>query len=163
MVRTFTRAAALLAILAGLIAPGAAFAAARRTAPADSTAIRATLDSLNAACARRDSVAFDALFDDDDRVLFAGSDSGEVFHGRAGVRTFRRFLFAMPFTFSFDLAAVTLGADGASGWAYVDGNMIHARPGRPATRRPYRFSVAMIRRGHTWKWQMFHGAVPGGE
>lgn len=86
-----------------------------------------------------------------------------MFHGRTGLATFRRFLFSMPFTFSFDLAQVSLGADGASGWAYVDGNMIHARPGRPATRRPYRFSVAMVRRGGAWKWQMFHGAVPGGE
>lgn len=130
---------------------------------ADSVAIRATLDTLNAVCARRDSVAFDALFDAHEPLLFVGSSEGEEFHGRAGVTAFRRFLFSMPFVFSFDLAHVTIGCERDHGWAYFDGRMLRRAPSGKEGGNRYRFLIAMVKRDGAWKWQAFHGSVPGGE
>lgn len=129
----------------------------------DTLGMRATLDTLNAVCARRDSVAFDALFDASEPLLFVGSSEGEEFHGRAGVARFRRFLFSMPFVFSFDLAHVTLRCDGDHGWAYFDGHMLRRAPSGKEGGNRYRFFVAMVKRDGAWKWTAFHGAVPGGE
>lgn len=50
---------------------------------------------------------------------------------------------------------------------FVDGNMIRtvdrgANAGR-VSKRPYRFSIAMVKKAGHWKWELFHGAVPGAE
>lgn len=163
----FAAALTLASLVSLATAPAAhadARAGARAHANADSLAIRATLDSLNAACARRDTTAFMSLWDDaDDRLLFVGSSKPEVFHGHAGIRRFRRFLFSMPFVFSFDLANVTIRSDGHFGWAYVDGKMFRTAPDGHASNTDYRYLVVLVKRGHAWKWQAFDGSVPGDE
>ncbi|MFN8587144.1 MAG: nuclear transport factor 2 family protein [Candidatus Eisenbacteria bacterium] len=156
----------VLPLFVGVLALASPAVSAAKPAPganADSVAIRATLDTLNAVCARRDSVAFDALFDSREPLLFVGSSEGEEFHGRPGVRRFRRFLFSMPFVFSFDLAHVTIRSDGDHGWAYFDGRMLRRSPSGKEGGNRYRFLIAMEKRGGAWKWTAFHGAVPGGE
>jgi uncharacterized protein (TIGR02246 family) len=129
--------------------------------------IRATLVRLNAACAARDLAAFMALFEDGDDILFVGSDAGEVFRGREAVSRFMEKLFGLPFVFSFDLQDVTLRQDGDFAWAFVGGSMIRSgdqgsSAGKVA-RSPYRFSISMARREGQWRWQLFHGSVPGSE
>ena len=108
-----------------------------------------------------------ALFEDSDDILFVGSDAKEVFRGRAATSEFMKQLFGLPFTFSFDLANVTIEQNGNAAWAFVDGNMIHTRDkGSTAgkvTRMPYRFSIAMANNEGRWRWQLFHGSVPGAE
>jgi ketosteroid isomerase-like protein len=163
MIRILTRATVVSTTIGCLLFTPPLASTAAAVTPTDTAGIRATLDSLNSACARRDSTALTALFDDDDRILLVGSSAGEVFHGRDGVARFRRFLFSLPFVFSFDLAQVTIRSEGRFGWAYVDGDMIHTRADGRTTRRPYRFSLAMVKRAHVWKWQIFHGSVPGSE
>jgi uncharacterized protein (TIGR02246 family) len=134
----------------------------------DKDAIQATLFAMNAACATRDLAEFMALFDDSDDILFVGSDGGEVFHGKAPVRDFMAQLFGLPFTFSFDLANLTVHQDGDTAWAFVDGNMIHTidkgSSAGKVRRMPYRFSIAMVNRGEgRWRWQLFHGSMPRAE
>jgi ketosteroid isomerase-like protein len=162
MFRPFVRAAVLLvAVLLACAASHSSASAAPQQAP--DAEVRAALDSLNSACVRRDTTAFMSLFDDGDEILVVGSDTGEVFHGRAEVARFRGFLFRMPFVFSFDLARVTIRREGRFAWAYVDGDMLHTRDDGKVSRRPYRYSLALVQRGSAWKMQMFHGSVPGGE
>lgn len=129
----------------------------------DDTAIRASLDTLNAVMARRDVPAMMALFDDGDDILLVGSDTGEVFHGRTAVAGFIQALCGLPFVFSFETPNVTIRQTGRSAWVFVDGSMVHTRDSGQVTRSPYRFSVAMVKRGHLWRWQLFHGSVPRGE
>lgn len=145
-------------VAAFLPAPGAAAAA-----TADDAAIRASLDSLNAVMARRDVPAVMALFDDDDDILLVGSDTGEIFHGRKAVAGFIKALCGLPFVFSFDMPDVTVRRTGRSAWVFVDGAMVHTRDNGKVTRAPYRFSIAMVKRGREWRWQVFHGSVPGAE
>jgi ketosteroid isomerase-like protein len=150
----------LLVVCAGslLPTPGSALAA-----TADDVAIRAGLDTLNAAMARRDVPAVMALFDDNDDILLVGSDTGEVFHGRSAVAGFIKALCGLPFVFSFEMPDVTTRRTGRSAWVFVDGAMVHSRDNGKVTRSPYRFSVAMVQRGRAWRWQVFHGSVPGAE
>ena len=133
------------------------------TTLADRTEILQNLASLNEVCARRDSAAFMAMFDDSDEILFVGSDKGEVFRGRAGVAAFIKILFGMPFTFSFEMPETTVRRQRDFAWAFVDGVMVRTGAAGEVSRNPYRFAVAMVRRGSTWKWQFFNGSVPGGE
>jgi ketosteroid isomerase-like protein len=138
--------------------PDSAFAAVK-----DDAAIRATLSTLNEVMARRDAPALMALFDDDDDILLVGSDTGEVYHGRIAVAGFIKALCGLPFVFSFETPDVTIRQEGRSAWVFVNGTMVHTRDNGQVTRRPYRFSVAMVKRGQAWRWQLFHGSVPGGE
>ncbi|HQU34783.1 MAG TPA: nuclear transport factor 2 family protein [Thermoanaerobaculaceae bacterium] len=134
-----------------------------RTTAADRAEIRSNLASLNTVCAARDLPGFMGLFEDSDDILFVGSDKGEVFQGRTAIARFMAKLFALPFTFSFDMQQVVIKRSGPFAWAYVDGNMVHTGDNGQAKKMPYRFSVAMVRTGGAWKWQLFDGAVPGGE
>lgn len=136
--------------------------------PNDERAIRNTLEELNAACAARDLPSFLALFDDeDDKVLFVGSDAAEVFRGKGAAGNFMKTLFDLPFTFGFDLATVTIRRTGDSAWVFVDGHMIRTGDRGPTTgkvvRDRYRFSITMVRRGPGWRWQLFHGSIPARE
>jgi SnoaL-like domain len=126
-------------------------------------AVSASLDSMNPLLARRDLPGFMALFEDTDDILLVGSDTGEVFRGRARVAGFLKQLYALPFTFSFDMTNVTIQRHADSAWAFVGGAMVHTAADGTATKRPYRFSIAMVKVGQTWRWQLFHGSVPGGE
>jgi len=133
----------------------------------DAAAIRQTLIDMNTLCAARYARGFMALFDDREDILFVGSDKGEIFRGKDGVKQFTEILFAMPFVFSFDLQNVSISQDGNSAWVFVDGNMIHTgdrgESAGKVSKKPYRFSIAMMKKGGLWKWQLFHGAVPGSE
>jgi uncharacterized protein (TIGR02246 family) len=133
----------------------------------DADAIRGTLVALNAACAARDLPAFMALFDDDDAVVFVGSAENEVFRGKAAAGHFMQVLFELPFTFSFDLKDTTIRQTGDTAWVFVDGHMIRTgdRGGTAGkvVRDRYRFSIAMVRKDGRWRWQLFHGSVPGRE
>jgi uncharacterized protein (TIGR02246 family) len=135
--------------------------------PNDREAILATVSALNAACAARDLAAFVALFDNNGDILFVGSDKGEVFRGREAAKGFMQGLYGLPFVFSFDLETVVMHQDGDQAWVFVDGNMVRTGDRGDAVgkvgRSPYRFSIAMVRRGGSWRWQMFHGSVPGME
>jgi len=133
----------------------------------DQISIRSTLDALNLACANRDIGGFMELFSDTDDILFVGSDKGEVYLGRKATADFMQMLFGLPFVFSFDLNNVTLRQDGNSAWIFSDGNMIHTgdkgkAQGKVST-KPYRFSVTLLKHDGKWKWQLFHGSVPGAE
>lgn len=142
--------------------------AGRASAPVaakDEAAIRQTLVDMNTLCAARDAKGFVALFDSRDDVMFVGSDKDEVFRGPDGVKKFTAMLFGAPFVFSFDLKDVSISQDGDFAWVFVDGNMIHtgdrgASVGKNSV-KSYRFSVAMVKKSGHWKWQLFHGAVPG--
>ncbi len=125
--------------------------------------IRANLESLNAVCATRDVAKFMALFEDNDDILFVGSAPGEVFRGRVAIAGFMTKLFALPFVFSFDMQHVDIQQHGRSAWVFVDGNMLHTRSDGQVSRMPYRFSIAMVKSGGAWRWQLFHGSVPGAE
>ena len=133
----------------------------------DQVAIRSSLDALNAACANRDIRGFMELFSDTDDILFVGSDKGEVYQGRKSTADFMQMLFGLPFVFSFDLNNVTLRQDGNSAWIFSDGNMIHTGDKGKSTgkvsSKPYRFSVTLVKHDGRWKWQLFHGSVPGVE
>jgi uncharacterized protein (TIGR02246 family) len=135
----------------------------QRTTAADRAEIRGNLASLNTVCAARDIPGFMGLFEDSDDILFVGSDKGEVFQGRTAIAGFMAKLFALPFTFSFDMQQVVIKRSGSFAWAYVDGNMLHTGENGQVKQMRYRFSVAMVRTGGAWKWQLFDGAVPGGE
>ncbi len=133
----------------------------------DQLAIRATLDALNAACAHRDIAAFMDLFGDTDDILFVGSDTGEVYQGRKATADFMQMLFKLPFVFSFDLKNLSQRQDGNTAWVFTDGNMIHTgdsgKVGGKVSTKPYRFSVTLVKHDGRWKWQLFHGSVPGAE
>lgn len=133
----------------------------------DREAISATLSALNAACAARDLNAFMALFDDNDDILFVGSDKSEVFRGREATRGFMQVLYGLPFVFSFQLDNVVLHQSDDHAWVFVDGKMVRRGDRGDAVGKvgqsPYRFSIAMVRRGGAWRWQMFNGSVPRGE
>jgi hypothetical protein len=76
-----------------------------------------------------------------------------------------RGLYELPFVFSFDMEHVVLHHDGDRAWVFVDGNMVRTGDRGNAVgkvgRSPYRFSIALARRAGGWRWQMFHGSVPG--
>lgn len=128
--------------------------------------VRSTLDAMNAACAARDLAAFMALFDDDP-VLFVGSDKPEVFRGRAATEGFIRMFFGAPFTAQFDLSDVVIRENGDSAWAFVNGEMVRTGDRGAAAgkvgRNAYRITVTMVRKDGRWRWQHFHGSVPGAE
>jgi hypothetical protein len=76
-------------------------------------------------------------------------------------------LYGLPFVFSFDLDNAVLHHEGDHAWVFVDGNMVRTGDRGNSVgkvgRSPYRFSITMVRRGGSWRWQMFHGSVPGAE
>jgi uncharacterized protein (TIGR02246 family) len=155
----------LVLSVAGCATPGPG--ATGPSASQDRDGIRATLAALNSSCAARDLDAFMALFDDGDDILMVGSDTGEVFRGREAVREFMNRLFGLPFVFSFDLKEVVTRQDRDFAWVFVDGNMVHsvdrgAAAGK-VSQKPYRFSIAMVRKEGRWRWQLFNGSVPGAE
>ena len=133
----------------------------------DAAAIRQTLVDMNTVCAARDVKAFSALFDEGDDVMFVGSDKGEIFHGQGGVLKFTKMLFGASFVFSFDLQDVSISQTGDYAWVFVDGNMVRTvdrgESAGKVLKKPYRFSIAMVKKSGHWKWQLFHGAVPGAE
>lgn len=122
--------------------------------------IVAALHAINDVCARRDVVAFMGLFEDSDSIALIGSDAGEVFKGRAAVAGFIRTLFALPFTFSFEMPDPVIRQRGDVAWAFVDGSMLHHLADGSSRKVPYRITAVMVRQGHVWRWQMFSGSSP---
>lgn len=166
MTGVLQRAGAAAGTLIAALTLGCATPAATPTSQ-DADAIRSTIVAMNAACAARDLPAFLALFDDDEPVLFVGSDANEVFHGKAATGRFMEVLFELPFTFSFDLENATIRQTGDTAWVFVDGHMIRTGDkggtAGKVVRDRYRFSIAMARKDGRWRWQLFHGSVPGRE
>jgi len=122
--------------------------------------IMAAVRAMNDVCARRDLPGFMALFEDSDAIALIGSDTGEVFKGRDAVAGFMKRLFALPFTFSFDLPDPMVGQRGDSAWVFVDGAMIHTAADGRSRRVPYRITAVLARHAGAWRWQLFSGASP---
>jgi uncharacterized protein (TIGR02246 family) len=138
--------------------------AARPAVSIDSdAAVRISLEAVNPILTKRDLAGFMALFENSDDILLVGSDTGEIFSGRASISGFLKQLYALPFTFSFDMTNVTIRRKADNAWAFVDGAMVHTATDGKTTRRPYRFAVVMVKHSNAWRWQLFHGSVPGGE
>jgi ketosteroid isomerase-like protein len=157
------RAGALLLVVSALGCAAASQSVAVSSSVADQIEIRNSLASLNRVCGARDLGALMALFDDGDDIVLVGSDTREVFRGRAAIEGFVKLLFGLPFTFSFEFTDTIIRSDGNVAWVFVDGAMLHTREDGTVTRSPYRISLAMAKRDGHWRWQLFHGSVPGGE
>jgi ketosteroid isomerase-like protein len=122
--------------------------------------IVASLNAMNDVCARRDVGAFMALFEDSDDIALIGSDAGEVFRGRKAVAGFIGTLFALPFTFSFQMPDPVIRQRGDMAWVFVDGSMLHNRADGSLRKVPYRITAVMVRQGEVWRWQVFSGSSP---
>ncbi len=124
--------------------------------------IAAALETWNASASRGDIDAFMQLFDQSGQIILAGSDRGEVFRGKAAIRTWLSGLFEHH-RFSWDLSHADIDSNGNTAWVFVDGVMSVTDESGPAKKTPYRFSGVMVKRGHDWKWRMFNGSIPAGE
>ena len=133
------------------------------TAADEERAVKASVTALNDAMTRRDLEAAMAVFEDGDGILLVGSDKGELFRGRSRVRGFLKELMGLPFTFSFETPDPVVQVNPGTAWLFADGAMVHTRADGTSRRTPYRFSVSLVRQGKAWKWQLFHGSVPGAE
>ncbi len=125
--------------------------------------ISSTLDAWNSACSARDPKRVMAMIDDGPDVMVVGSDKGEVFKGREQIEGWLKGLLAVR-GFSWEMDRVDIDANGATAWAFVEGRMVVAdTSGTVLGKPPYRFTSVMVKKGETWKWRVFDGAIIGGE
>lgn len=162
-----TRHAVPLVLLLGLSQAGCAGARAERGAAVAASSpaaadpgIETALRAMNDVCARRDLAGFMALFEDSDDIALVGSDAGEVFEGREAVAGFMRKLFALPFTFSFEMPKPLIHQRGDLAWVFVDGAMVHTTVDGRSRKMPYRITAVLVRRASGWRWQLFSGSSP---
>jgi ketosteroid isomerase-like protein len=121
------------------------------------------LDAWNSACSARDLKRVMAMIDDGPDVMVVGSDKGEVFKGRDQIEGWLKGLLAVR-GFSWEMDRVDIDANGATAWAFVEGRMVVAdTSGTVLGKQPYRFTSVMVKKGETWKWRVFDGAIIGGE
>ncbi len=130
------------------------------SSPTDSQDIRKTLEALNAATTHHDVAASMALFDDSDDIMLVGSDAGEVFKGRQVLSAHLKEIYALPFTLSFEMPAVTVKVEGQTAWIFAEGSEVINEGEGKISRTPYRITLCLVKRGANWKWQIFSGSVP---
>ncbi len=136
----------------------------RSPAP-DDQAIRDTLKVLNSSLTARDIDLFMGLFEHSDDILLVGPDPGQVYRGWDAIRHYMFQVFHLPAVASFDLRDVVVKQNGDSAWVYVGGPALRTVDQGPSggamTHEPYRYTVVMVREDGHWRWQLFHGSVPG--
>jgi ketosteroid isomerase-like protein len=154
-------------ILAACCALTLAGCATTRTVPVPDPAqvqaeIRSALQRFDEATARGDVAGALAQFDAQADILLVGSDKGEVYKGRAEMERWLGALMKRS-GFSWQMDRVEIGANGDTGWAFVEGAMkVNDLKGGQRGSTPYRFTAVLVRRGDGWAWRLFHGSVPVG-
>jgi ketosteroid isomerase-like protein len=129
----------------------------------EDAAIRRCLERLNEVTAYRNLDSAMSIWDGGEDISLIGSDSGEVYIGRANVIKFFKMINRFSFTFSFDLDQVRIDHEGGIAWVFVDGKMVHHRSDGRLSKVPYRITAVMVKRGAEWRWKVFSGSIPRGE
>lgn len=154
----------LLLTIATMFLPiGLRAEAPRVPAVSEEAGIRRCLERLNEVMTYKNVDSAMSIWDAGENISLIGSDSGEVYIGRANVVEFFRMICRFSFTFSFDLDHVTIDHDGGMAWVFVDGKMVHHLKDGRTSKVPYRITAVMVKRGEEWRWRVFSGSIPRGE
>ena len=126
--------------------------------------IRRALDQFSEISGRGDVTAFMAQFDDRADIMLVGSDTGEVFKGRAAMEGWLAKLYKSS-GFNWQMDRVDISHHGETAWVFVEGkmNVRNKATGKLQFSAPYRFSAVLVKRGDRWAWRLFHGSAPGKE
>jgi ketosteroid isomerase-like protein len=124
--------------------------------------IRASLESWNQAAKNRDLDKFMAQFDDTPEIMLIGSDSGEIFKGKAQIKKWLKSLFGFA-SFSWEMDRIDIDHFENTAWVFMEGYMVVTNEKGSAGRAPYRFTGILVKKDNEWKWRLFNGSVPEGE
>lgn len=123
--------------------------------------IRAALQTWNQMAIGRNTESFMALYDQSADMLMVGSDSGEIFRGKAQIGKWLGMLFKHN-SFSWEMNILDIDHYGKTAWVFMDGFMVVKNEAGRTRRTPYRFTGVLVRKKKVWKWRLFHGSVPAG-
>ncbi len=129
----------------------------------DAKQIKQTLLDWNSAIENKDAQKATSLFDDNAKVILIASTRNEVNQGNSEIKAFLERYFTNPFTVSWDLSNVYIDQNNETAWAFIDGSVTKKHDRGSAVTRLYRITVVMVKKGNTWKWRLFSGAVPENE
>lgn len=126
------------------------------------TEITDALRVWNETAHKSDLAGFMNLFDDTENIMLVGSDSGEIYKGKAEISKWLGGLFRNN-SFIWEMKRVDIDSYKKTAWVFVDGAMVvTSRKGNQFT-VPYRFSGVLVKRKDGWKWRIFNGSIPRGE
>ena len=126
------------------------------------TEINSALLTWNHAAKEADLKGFMNLFDDSENSMLVGSDSGEIFKGKAQISQWLSMLFKHN-RFEWEMNTIHIDSYKNTAWVFVDGFMIVTNDKGKANKTPYRFSGVLVKQKHEWKWRIFDGSIPRGE
>jgi ketosteroid isomerase-like protein len=128
------------------------------------TEIQKAIDGFSETSGRGDLAGVLAKFDDQADILLVGSDTGEIYKGRAAMEVWLGSLYKSS-GFSWQMDRVDISHNGNTAWAFVEGKMkvTNKSTGKLRFSNPYRFSVVFVRKENHWVLRLFHGSAPGKE
>lgn len=98
-------------------------------------------------------------FAQEDDILLAGSETGEVVIGGQEVEAFFRRIFARAEYYSWEWDHIETSHTGDVAWFLADGRVILST-GDDQRRLPYKISGVLERHGQLWRWRQYHGSEP---
>jgi len=147
-------------LFVGLISAWSPQTCGANTADVVDTEIRHALEKFSELSSRGDLQLFLAQFDEDANIMMVGSESTEVFKGRAALEVWLGQVFS-EVRVSFQINSVDISHNGETAWAFVEGTeTARDLSGKLLSVKPYRFSAVLVKKGDLWVWRLFHGSTP---
>jgi SnoaL-like protein len=124
------------------------------------TQVTQALQRLGMLVSRKDPAVL-AEFANDADVLLVGSEQAEVVEGPAALRAFFGKVFRTPANIGWEWRSVRISSADDVAWLFAEGELVIVTDARPS-RRPYRLTGVLQRKGRRWLWKHFHGSEPAG-
>ena len=126
----------------------------------DTRFIKQTLLDWNKAVMTKNVEMATSIFDNNAKVIFAGSEENEIFKGISEIRHSIEDFFSKPLSLSWEFTNMTIDQNKETAWVFVDGTATLKRNNGSTETTPYRITVVMVKKGTAWKWRLFNGSVP---
>ena len=126
----------------------------------DTLAIKQTLLNWNKAVTTKNVEMAASVFDNEAKVIFAGSEENEIFKGVSAIRHSIEEFFSKPVTLSWNFTHLAIDQNKETAWVFVDGTITLKRNNGSTVTTPYRITVVMVKKGKAWKWRLFNGSAP---
>jgi len=124
--------------------------------------IQNVLKKWNDAAKKANLEEFMSLYDDNPNAVLVGSAKGEIFIGKAQIKSWLTQLFKNN-TFQWEMNKIHIDSSQNTAWTFVDGAMIVTNKEGKEFRTPYRFTGILVKKNKDWKWRLFNGSVPESE
>lgn len=140
-----------------LFGAGWAMAGAAAATESDEAILRAQLSILSDLVHARDMALLDRFTPDG---VLLGSETRDNARGRQQLAAHLTEYYTAPLRLSWTWDRVDGQINGDTAWLLAQGFVVLEDEKGGVTRKPYRLSGALVRRGDVWLWRMFHGSEP---